>query len=232
MSRPWIWSPHIRPRIKFWLGFLLSVVCLLIFVDISNDWTDANWEQLEWRFAEPILAWRSEQTEVLIRGISGLGSFLVLFPLVSTLVLWPASPLLRVEKLALLWLSLLATALNSWMKDWFGRPRPGPEYSPLVAEPYMSFPSGHSMMSLVIYGFLAYLLWRRRCYRTAAMLWLLILAIGVTRIYLAAHYPGDVLGGFCAGTPCLWLTLTALQWQRGDLSFSNASSSRPECPGQ
>lgn len=220
-----------RRRLKFWLGLLLSVICLLVFTDIGEDWTDANWSSLEWRFAAPVLAWRGPHTLWLVKGLTMLGSFFVLFPLVTLLTLWSGSPLLAVERGAFLLLSVGATAINSWLKMWFGRPRPGLEYLPLVSEPYMSFPSGHSMMSLVIYGFLAYLLWQRRCYRCAAGLWLLIFAIGVSRIYLAAHYPGDVLGGFCAGAPCLWIATTTLKWKRGELNFSSASSSRPADPG-
>jgi membrane-associated phospholipid phosphatase len=207
---------------------LLSIVCLLIFTDIGNDWFTDNWKAVEFRLAEPILALRSPGVSLAARGVTFLGSFFVLCPLVVALVVWPRSMLTEIERAALLCLSLSASALNSWLKAWFDRPRPGIDYLPLVNEPYMSFPSGHSMMSLVIYGFLAYLCWQRRfrgARRLAVALGTLVFMIGVSRVYLAAHFPGDVLGGFCVGWPCLWVSITAMEWCRGELDFSSASAS-------
>ena len=73
-----------------------------------------------------------------------------------------------------------------------------------------SFPSGHSMASLVTYGMLAYLLVLAYPGRTRLQLGvvvgfaLLILAIGFSRLYLGVHYFSDVLGGYSAGA--LWLS--------------------------
>lgn len=216
------------PRIKFWTGFLVSIACLLIFTDIGNDWFTEHWKAVELRLAEPILAWRSPPVSLAAQVVTFLGSFFVLFPLVLALVFWPRSALTGQERGALLCLSLSASALNSWLKAWFDRPRPGVDYLPLVNEPYMSFPSGHSMMSLVIYGFLAYLCWQRRfrgARRIAIALGTLVFMIGVSRIYLAAHFPGDVLGGFCIGWPCLWISVTTMEWRRGELNFNSSDAS-------
>jgi len=73
-----------------------------------------------------------------------------------------------------------------------------------------SFPSGHSMGSLVTYGMLAYLLvlafkGRHRLQITAMVgAVILICAIGFSRLYLGVHYFSDVLGGFSMGA--LWLS--------------------------
>jgi len=73
-----------------------------------------------------------------------------------------------------------------------------------------SFPSGHSLASMVTYGMLAYFLvlavkGRKRLQIVASLFAvLLILAIGFSRLYLGVHYFSDVLGGFTAGA--LWLS--------------------------
>ena len=97
---------------------------------------------------------------------------------------------------------LLAWLLNERLKAIFHRPRPADPW--LVQETGLSFPSGHSMVSMAFYGFLIYLVWR--CVRNkktrnilTAVLGALILLIGLSRIYLGVHYVTDVLGGFLIG---------------------------------
>lgn len=169
-----------------------------------------GWAELELWLAQPILRWRSTPVTLVARGLTSLGSFAVLTMLVIVCLVQPHARLGGRDKAVLLALSLGQGALNSLLKSWFGRPRPGLDYSPLVEERYYSFPSGHSMSSLCIYGFLCYLWVRRRPSRalpTVAWTAALVIAIGISRVYLSAHYPGDVLGGFAAGLPCLFLAM-------------------------
>jgi undecaprenyl-diphosphatase len=79
-----------------------------------------------------------------------------------------------------------------------------------------SFPSGHAYQSFVFYGFLIFLAsvlvertWPRRAVQ--AFLALLILAIGVSRVYLGAHWPSDVLGAYLLGGSFLALLLRRYQ---------------------
>lgn len=80
-----------------------------------------------------------------------------------------------------------------------------------------SFPSGHSMGSLIFYGFVMYLVIRTRQrpwiqWVTVAILSALIILIGSSRVYLGAHFPSDVIAGYIAGTIWLLLSLIALEW--------------------
>ncbi|MEO0934607.1 MAG: phosphatase PAP2 family protein, partial [Cyanobacteria bacterium J06641_2] len=69
-----------------------------------------------------------------------------------------------------------------------------------------SFPSGHAMVSLVVYGFIGYLLIANfRSWSSVILFFttLLILAIGFSRLYLGVHWPTDIITGYAAGL--VWL---------------------------
>lgn len=95
------------------------------------------------------------------------------------------------------------------LKQIFGRARP---LVPLLNEAKgMSFPSGHALMSVTFYGLIIYMIWLTR-ERLAlkivmsAVLGMLVLFIGLSRIYLRVHYTSDVIAGFCMGF--LWLVIS------------------------
>ena len=102
--------------------------------------------------------------------------------------------------------------VNIAMKAAFERPRP--EFrDPHLNLHTFSFPSGHAMVSTCVYGALTIVVLRRvrrpatRAAIIAAVA-LLVGLIGVSRIYLGAHYVSDVLAGVSLGLA--WLTLCVL----------------------
>lgn len=93
----------------------------------------------------------------------------------------------------------IAAILNFLLKNILQRPRPT-EYR-LIQESGYSFPSGHSMVSMAFYGFLIYLIYKKVKNKKVkwsliCILSILIVAIGISRIYLGVHYTSDVLAGF------------------------------------
>ncbi len=103
-------------------------------------------------------------------------------------------------------------ALNSSLKALFARPRP--EVVPHLAEAFStSFPSGHAMLSAIVYLTLGVLLaqlsesrWLKVYVLGVAVL--LSFLVGLTRVYLGVHYLTDVLGGWMAGLA--WALFTVL----------------------
>jgi membrane protein DedA with SNARE-associated domain/membrane-associated phospholipid phosphatase len=99
--------------------------------------------------------------------------------------------------------------LDHLLKTIIQRPRP-PEAMRFLFHESWSFPSGHSMGALVGFGMLTYVLVTLWVHRRPAQIAIgtlaasLVLAIGLSRIYLGVHYFSDVMGGFAAGL--LWLS--------------------------
>lgn len=92
-----------------------------------------------------------------------------------------------------------AFLINQVLKFIVQRPRP--EGFRLVEETGYSFPSGHSMLAMAFFGLIVYLVWHYE--KNAVARWarctffsLLIVLIGVSRVYLGVHYASDVLAGF------------------------------------
>ncbi|HCN17455.1 MAG: phosphatase PAP2 family protein [Psychrobacter sp.] len=106
-------------------------------------------------------------------------------------------------------------ALTWLLKQLYERERPS--INEAVDAIGFSFPSGHSMGSLVFYGFITYLIVRstqKKLVKILAFIFfsIIIVLIGTSRIYLGAHFPSDVIAGYLAGTIWLTLCLLALEW--------------------
>ena len=107
---------------------------------------------------------------------------------------------------------LSGTGLALILKEIFQRPRP--QIVPHLTDiSTASFPSGHSMLSSVVYLTLAALLARVVPDRRTKVYFLavapfLVLLIGSSRVYLGVHYPTDVLAGWCLGS--VWALLCCL----------------------
>ncbi|MBU1661984.1 MAG: phosphatase PAP2 family protein, partial [Chloroflexi bacterium] len=104
-----------------------------------------------------------------------------------------------------------AISLNGALKGLFARPRPA-IFPPLIAVHTYSFPSGHTVTAVSLYGFIAFVLWMSG-YKPWAILaggWVFLITL--SRVYLGVHYPSDVLGGIAFGG--LWLLLVLVYLNR------------------
>jgi membrane-associated phospholipid phosphatase len=117
----------------------------------------------------------------------------------------------RIETACLLISLGLNWLLTNAIKLIVGRPRPTPDMVEVYTYPTtQSFPSGHVTSYMAFYGFLFYLVYtlmRPSLLRSAMLIFFgaLISLVGLSRVYLGAHWASDVLGGYCFGL--FWLTL-------------------------
>ncbi|MFP3390425.1 phosphatase PAP2 family protein [Brevibacillus sp. SIMBA_040] len=135
-------------------------------------------------------------------------SLLMLTVISIGLMLWQHK---RWEALFLLLALGGGMAFNLLLKWLYRRERP--TIHRLVEESGYSFPSGHSMAAFLFFGMMAMLLTLFVVSRAAKAVIILatvvlILLVGISRIYLGVHYPSDVLAGFAAGG--VWLVMCLL----------------------
>lgn len=198
------------------VALLLVAAAAWVFLEVADDVMEGETREFDERVllafrtagdrADPVGAvW----VEELARDVTGLGSVVVL----AFLSLATAGFLLLHRKRHLAAYLVLAvatgTAGSSLLKMGFDRPRPD-----VVTHSHAvytsSFPSGHSMMSAVVFLTLGVLL-ATTLEKRVMQIYVLVLAVlatvavGISRVYLGVHWPTDVLAGWAAG--CGWAFL-------------------------
>jgi membrane-associated phospholipid phosphatase len=150
--------------------------------------------------------------------VTTLGNTPVL-ALVAGTACWYLVSRSRGRDAALLVLALVGSQSLGWvLKATFERPRPSFD-DPVATADWFSFPSGHAMSSIALYGALAYVFSDRFSSVRSRLagfggLALLVAAIGFSRLYLGVHYLTDVLAGYSAGLAWLLLAIGVLHVRR------------------
>jgi membrane-associated phospholipid phosphatase len=139
--------------------------------------------------------WRDPLTTVLFRPFNAMGTTLF-YLTVLPLLYWSIDT--RLGRSANL-LFLVAAWANGWLKDLWARPRPfqvSTLVRPGVEATGFGLPSGHTMMSTVLWGSVA--AWARRRLVVVVLVAYIVL-MGLSRVFEGVHYPQDVLVGWLLG---------------------------------
>jgi len=241
-----------RQRATRWLAFarrevwplaalLLSACALLAFMEIADDVSEGDTREID---RAVLLSLRAAHNPSLplapgwlttaATDITALGSVTVL----TLLVLFVAGLFAALrrwrEAAVLVAASGGGVALSQGLKVLFGRDRPEAAWR-LVEAVNPSFPSGHAMLSAVVYLTLGALVARFADKRRVKAFALggavaVALTVGLSRVYLGVHWPSDVLAGWCLGAAWAmgwWLAVQG--WDRfSPLHRSPGASSRAE----
>lgn len=127
--------------------------------------------------------------------ITNMGGIIFMVIFVSTLFF-------VFKDVRIIYLSLGGVGFNTIMKTLVHRKRPN--INRMISEKGYSFPSGHSLISSLVFGYLIYKLNNTIKnkfikYLVIDIIICIILSIGISRIYLGVHYFSDVLCGFLEG---------------------------------
>jgi membrane-associated phospholipid phosphatase len=200
------------------IAFAVFVFGLNAFVDLTEELAENKLTAFDNRVTEALLSIRNERLTtflIFITHIGGKGYIIIIILLVLFFVLVHKNWKFILQTVTVL---LLATFSNMALKQVINRARPSLEH--LVEVYTLSYPSGHAMSAMGFYGFLVFLVARYKIrifvkVILISLLVFLILAIGISRIYLGVHYPSDVLAGYIGGL--LWVTFCAIVFDVIDL---------------
>lgn len=185
------------------MTFAIAAAALAGFLWLGHAVGTGQTVALDTAIRETVHSWASPWLTRLMRGVTRLATmrFLVVLAVVVWLALWRIG---HGRAIALLAVSTLGmTVLSESLKVEYQRVRP-PAYFGYDEPTNYSFPSGHADTAISFYGLLAWIATRhiqsparRRAVWVASAV--LVLAIGLSRVYLGVHYPTDVLGGYALG---------------------------------
>lgn len=189
--------PLPRPMLILAIAGILFVIGLTMLV--SLELTDAFDRAVVWAVRAPAM----QDVAQLLGPITEFGSTAAIMIMVAVVFLFAAA--IGPWRHGLIGGVVIGIAIvaNSTFKLVIARERPE-LFEPIVVERGFSFPSGHSALGAVAYGILAVLVHRSRLPPAArsaiiVLLVVLIVLIGLSRIWLGVHYPTDVLAGWTTG---------------------------------
>src|SRR2546423_2295791 len=210
------WSPPAYLTLQLVISLGAPIAALALFALLADAVSDQEAiTRLDLSFDNSLHSHASTLGITIARGVSFIGG-----PTAMAVLMIAGAVYLLVRREMLLLYGWLVAFIGGGALDWalktiFQRDRPSFP-NPFVHALGYSFPSGHSMGSLIGYGMLAYLIAhsvRRRGIDilVAICAGVLVLAIGFSRLYLGAHYLSDVLAGFAAGIVWLAANIIALE---------------------
>lgn len=187
------------------LSILFTVLFILLAISVKYDLLKA----FDTFVYEAIMQLQSDRLTFFFRQITRFGNAEIVIAISLILVL------IR-KKIAFLSLLniLFNNILNNVIKLIMVRVRPN--ILRLIEISGYSFPSGHAMISMALYGFLIYLVHKLNYFKNIKILLycifgLIIMLVGISRIYLGVHYASDVIGGYLASLAYLMVFISIVE---------------------
>ena len=200
-----------RLGLRLVVGLTAAAATLFLFARLASETLEGDARQFDDWSRSAIHQFASPASTSVMRVVTALGgpSLLLGLSLITAIGFAIAK---RYRAMMLLIATMVgATVLDQVLKLSFHRARPEPFFE-IPSPSSFSFPSGHALASFCFYSTIAVLISRRTAYRSIRVVtWtlavLLVLLIGLSRIYLGVHYATDVLAGYSAAF--IWVMIIA-----------------------
>ena len=185
------------------LGLLFFIDLIMVITGFSSSFDNA------------ISLFFSIHNNMILTNIFKIISFICSpkFMIVLNVLLFIFIIVKKKYKLSIIVLSSISSVIfNNLVKIIIRRERP--DYLRMVMEKSYSFPSGHSMISVLFFGSIIYLVNKYNVKHKKLITFSLstfILLVGISRIYLGVHYLTDVVGGYLLGLVVLFLIIHILE---------------------
>lgn len=194
---------------------LAAVLLTMLFLKLGGEVVEGDTHGFDTRLLHGAQALRADHPWLAesMRDLSGLGSTIALTLFTVATVGYLALVRARTTAMLVALSVAMGSVLVSLLKNAFGRLRPDTAFSEVVVSG-LSFPSGHTSMSAIVFLTLGALIastrsrLRERAY-ILAVASVLTLLVGVSRVALGVHWATDVLGGWAFGAAwaMAWLLL-------------------------
>lgn len=189
----------------WWIELFVIVAAGSVFALLADE----VWEKEVFRWDAPIMLaihqFRTPWLDTLMLWVSDFG--LPRGLIVITICLWMWYQHHRKTALTIALSYGGSFLIAPVVKLIFTRQRPA-VFEPLRQLTDYSFPSGHTLGAITLYGLLAYLCWQHRHYIWACLSLLPAILIPLSRVYLGVHYPSDILGAMALGVA--WISAVHL----------------------
>lgn len=184
-------------------GTVIAVVCTWGFAELAGHVSSGGTQ----KFDDAVMTWigahQNPTVQMAMLEITslGTGTVVAMIVFIAGMFLWLNKH--KHSALLLMVATFGGVLLNNLLKIGFDRPRPHVfKWGTYAAS--SSFPSGHAMSSVIVYGTVAYLAARLQQRPASRILTLtfaaiIVIMICASRVYLGVHYPSDIAAGAIIG---------------------------------
>lgn len=181
---------------KKYSKWIISTICIILFLILGLHIININNNIIDKTIYNIIISMKSNTMTNFFKLITSFAG--IPFMIIISIIVLLLKKLKHKRYLIILNL-INDVLLNNILKLIFKRERPIDLM--LVEESGYSFPSGHTMVACIFYGFIIYLINKSNYTKKTkiilnTLLVILIILIGISRIYLGVHYPTDVIGSY------------------------------------
>lgn len=203
--------------------FIIVSILLALFLVIMGLVITNNINSFDSAIYNFLIGFRCKGLDIYFKWVTKLANTMTILCIVVLLLIY----LEKKYEIMLGIATISSVVTNTIIKYLIRRPRP--LHLRLITQGGYSFPSGHSMISICVYGFLIYLIYQEvkdKKLKISLIVFFifLIISIGLSRIYVGVHYPSDVIAGYLLASSLLIIIITICnKYLRGKLNGKNNS---------